>query len=559
MISALFNHLWQSTLLAGLAAALTFLLRRNGANIRYGLWFAASVKFLVPFSLLFAFGKALAPQATFHGSLQLVSFIEEFGSPLSGAAVSLNAASALPRGSSLAATLPDIAAAVWAIGCLAVLISWLSRWVRVQRLIRDAQTFPIAAAIPVKSSPSRIEPGVIGVFRPVLLLPEGLAEHLSQEEFRAVLAHELCHVRRRDNLTAAVHMLVEALFWFFPLVWWLGARMILERERACDESALAAGNEPGTYAESILKVCKFCLHSPLPCMAGISGADLKERVEAIVSSRQILRLGRLHKGLLAVAASAALTAPLALGFLSSRTVFASGANSSDALAQTIAAHQAEQARPRSVVPYKPTDFDKYVGYYQLSPTNFFHITRRGDHYMTQMTGQSSVEIYPDSAGEFFVKSFPSQITFNQSAAGTVTDLVLHQGGRQHPAKRVNATVAERAQAVVLAQIRSGKPGPGTEAALRHQLEALVAGHLDYSAMSPDMAAQARQSVGQNPRFLQMFRRLGAFQSLTFRKKTADGADIYDARFATGSREFAMAPLDPDGRISGLVMISPPLR
>ena len=69
------------------------------------------------------------------------------------------------------------------------------------------------------------------------------------------MAHEVCHVRRRDNLTAALHMLVEAAFWFHPLVWWLGARLVAERERACDEAVLRLGRRPEAYAEGILKVC----------------------------------------------------------------------------------------------------------------------------------------------------------------------------------------------------------------------------------------------------------------------------------------------------------------
>ena len=55
---------------------------------------------------------------------------------------------------------------------------------------------------------------------------------------RAIVAHELCHVGRRDNLAAAVHMIVEAVFWFHPLVWWIGTRLVEERERACDEEVL---------------------------------------------------------------------------------------------------------------------------------------------------------------------------------------------------------------------------------------------------------------------------------------------------------------------------------
>ena len=95
--------------------------------------------------------------------------------------------------------------------------------------------------VPVLLSSAKIEPGIFGIVRPVLLLPEGILERLTAEQMRAVVAHEMEHVRRRDNLTFAVHMVVEALFWFFPPVWWIGARLIEERERACDEAVVAAG------------------------------------------------------------------------------------------------------------------------------------------------------------------------------------------------------------------------------------------------------------------------------------------------------------------------------
>ena len=81
------------------------------------------------------------------------------------------------------------------------------------------------ASCPLVSSTAQLEPGVFGIFRPVLWLPAGIADRLDGAELEAVLAHELCHIRRRDNLFSALHMLVEALFWFHPLVWWLGARL----------------------------------------------------------------------------------------------------------------------------------------------------------------------------------------------------------------------------------------------------------------------------------------------------------------------------------------------
>ena len=100
---------------------------------------------------------------------------------------------------------------------------------------------------------------MVGIFKPVLLLPEGIAERLTPAQLEAILAHELRHVQRRDNLTAAIHMLVETIFWFHPLVWWIRARLMEERERACDEGVLRLGSEPQVYAESILKVCEFYL------------------------------------------------------------------------------------------------------------------------------------------------------------------------------------------------------------------------------------------------------------------------------------------------------------
>jgi len=78
------------------------------------------------------------------------------------------------------------------------------------------------------AAPDLPEPGVVGILRPVLLLPEGILDQLDQTQLDALLAHEFCHVRRRDNLTAAIHMVVQAIFWFHPLTWWIGVRLLTE-------------------------------------------------------------------------------------------------------------------------------------------------------------------------------------------------------------------------------------------------------------------------------------------------------------------------------------------
>jgi hypothetical protein len=166
---------------------------------------------------------------------------------------------------------------------LVVTFSWWRRWWGIRAAMRAGSPLDLAVDVPVLSSPAMLEPGVFGIFRPVLLLPEGITDRLAPAHLEAILAHELCHVRRRDNLAAAIHMAVEAIFWFHPLVWWLGARLVEERERACDEEVLRLGGQPEVYAESILKTCQFYLESPLVCMSGISGSDLKKRIVRIMT------------------------------------------------------------------------------------------------------------------------------------------------------------------------------------------------------------------------------------------------------------------------------------
>jgi len=112
-----------------------------------------------------------------------------------------------------------------------------------------------------------------------------------------------------------MHMLVESLFWFHPLVWWIGAQLVEERERACDEDVVQLGNEPHDYAEGILNVCRFYLQSPLTCASGVTGADLKKRIEEIVSRRTSHRLTIGRKLLLAGAGMVAVGGPILVGIL----------------------------------------------------------------------------------------------------------------------------------------------------------------------------------------------------------------------------------------------------
>ena len=264
-MTALLDHLWQSTLFALPIGALVLLLRRHAAGLRFWLWFAASVKFLVPFSVLMAMGAAVTlPAAPLLPDRPTLEVLQDTAAPFTNAP----AASIVPDGTTNWIT---VLIAIWAAGTFLALLVWGMRWLELRALVRSRASANDVGAVASMTSSAPVQPGLIGIFRPVLMLPNGIQARLNAQEMDAILAHEVCHFRRRDNLTAAIHMLVESLFWFHPLVWWLGRRLMTERERACDEAVLAAGNDPRVFAEGIINVCRFYVEAPHACASALSG------------------------------------------------------------------------------------------------------------------------------------------------------------------------------------------------------------------------------------------------------------------------------------------------
>jgi D-alanyl-D-alanine carboxypeptidase len=92
--------------------------------------------------------------------------------------------------------------------------------------------------------------------------------------------------------------------------------------------------------------------------------------------------------------------------------------------------------PRQAVKIDPAIYDAYAGEYELAPGFILTITREGDRLMTQATGQAKVEVFPASETEFFLTVVEASLTFVKGASGTVDRLVLHQGGRDLTAKRL---------------------------------------------------------------------------------------------------------------------------
>jgi beta-lactamase regulating signal transducer with metallopeptidase domain len=533
-VTALLDHLWQSTLFALPLGALTLLLRRHAAALRFWLWFAASVKFLVPFSVLMAMGAAVTlPVAPMLPGGPALEVLQDTAAPFTSAP----AASVVPDGTT---NWIVMLIAAWAAGTLLALLIWGKRWLELRALVRAARPLAMAAPLPVLTSSAPIEPGLIGIFRPVLMLPDGIQARLSPQEMDAILAHELCHFRRRDNLTAAVHMLVESLFWFHPLVWWLGRRLMNERERACDEAVLAVGNDPRVFAEGILNVCRFYIQPPQAGASALSGANLRVRIETILANRTARRLNVAQKFGLSVIA----TLSLLLLVLAGREQAIEAVPDATRIAQALA----EQKQPRIAGPFNPTDFDQFAGVYQGDTV--ITLSRNGGRfYALRSLGVPSIhmaqhgpsEIFPESESKFFAKDKSAQYSFTRDAIGRVDGLVLHQSGLERLFKRIDASAARAIADAVAARVRAGKPSPGTQAALDSYIRAK---QQDTKAAAVSAGIKRLNELGGQPQV----RNFGRLQSLNFQGVAPDGLDLFDTTFTKGHMQWWIAPLTADGRI-----------
>ena len=314
------NHLWQSTIVAALAALLALIFRNNSARVRYWLWFVAAMKFLIPFSILVSIGNLFEWRAVPVVAQRPIATVVDISMPFAAGPPLSVPATAAPSMNRTAAAL----FAIWFCGFAVSALLWIRSWLHARIVSRSAS--PIHIDLPVNdlsvrvmSSPVLMEPAVFGIISPTLVIPDGISDRMTSEQLEAILIHELCHVRRHDNLAITLHMIAETLFWFYPLVRWIGKRLVDERERACDEEVLRVIHDPQIYADGILSICRTYAESPLSCSAGVTGSDLKMRLRAILAGRIGSELNLARKLSLVAALMTILAAPILVGILNAST------------------------------------------------------------------------------------------------------------------------------------------------------------------------------------------------------------------------------------------------
>lgn len=145
----------------------------------------------------------------------------------------------------------------------------LARRIRVSRPVRLAQS----ALVEV--------PTVIGVLRPLILLPATAMTGLSAEQLDAILAHEIAHIRRHDYFINLIQTVIETLLFYHPAVWWLSGKIRQERENCCDDIASDLCENPIRYAEALVRMEE--LRAPSSGLAlAATGGSLSLRIRRLL-------------------------------------------------------------------------------------------------------------------------------------------------------------------------------------------------------------------------------------------------------------------------------------
>ncbi|TKJ39574.1 MAG: hypothetical protein CEE38_02300 [Planctomycetes bacterium B3_Pla] len=307
----LLTQSWQIAVLVVVIAAVTMALKNRSAHVRYLLWLIVLAKCLAP--PLFTVSLAVLPQeeatepvsvspAQIPSMALEVADAPEADAPVSSA--SSAAAGPVPTAAKRPArfTLRQWLGLGWLVGAAAFLLiaatkalrtnSWLKRQRKLLPAELKCEIEDLFSDVGVRKFPKVWlvegigQPFVWGLQRGSIYLPADFVKVNSAEHRREVLGHELSHVLRFDAAVNLLQIMAQSVFWFHPFVWWANKRIRAEREKCCDETAIAQlGAKAKDYSSAIVNtlINEYESTRPIPSLA-IAGPvkNIEERIKTIM-------------------------------------------------------------------------------------------------------------------------------------------------------------------------------------------------------------------------------------------------------------------------------------
>ncbi len=285
---ALAGFVWQGATIALVVRTLLACMERRPARERYAL------------ACLGLLAMAVLPMASFWSALASVASGVSPSSPLVGASVLTGTPEvtfAAWMGAWLETLRPWLLSA-WLCGVLLLSLRTGMAWRHAQALTREGTRPPEAHVVgalarmmertrvsrPVRLLESvAIEvPMVVGLWRPLILVPASTLAGLSVSQLEAVLAHELAHIRRHDYLVNLLQALVETALFYHPAVWWLSERIREEREHCADDVAVECCGDALLYSRALATLEQLRVGVPVPAVAA-NGGSLLLRIQRLLA------------------------------------------------------------------------------------------------------------------------------------------------------------------------------------------------------------------------------------------------------------------------------------
>lgn len=287
---ALLHFLWQGALLAFLVWLIQRVASPSAARFRYGV--ASLIMLLMPIALILTATRRspIEPRPAMRNTTS---------APVASTTAPQAAVFYAPRANPSRPGLSGWVFCIWIGGVFLFSLRSLGGWSRAQRLKQRAELAgaelrqlisPLALALRI-SAPFRLctsavvqVPTVIGWLRPYILLPVTAIAGLTESQIRAILAHELAHIRRHDYIVNLAQTAIETVLFYHPAVWWVGKQMRIEREHCCDDIAVAVCGDAVEYATALAELEEIRGQIPEAALAA-TGGDLLGRIRRLLGEQ----------------------------------------------------------------------------------------------------------------------------------------------------------------------------------------------------------------------------------------------------------------------------------
>jgi len=312
---ALLHSLWQGTAIAIILATALYLLRRRSAAVRHAVCFFALVAMLVTMVVTLS-----RPIIAAHSTSE--SSYRNTARSLSASVIRSEGALTPDNDGALKPSIPASARPVkpgvmlpsrlalllswcetrspflsvcWAVGVLALSLRHIGGWWWIRKMRRCGTPahadllqmmnrlqarFDLPHVTSLLVSVDAAAPMLVGLLKPVVLLPASVITGLDSAQLEAILAHEIAHLVRRDAWANLFQLTMETLFFYHPAIWWIGRRMREEREIAADDLALSICTDRRLYAGALARLVEVQQVTAFALAA--NGGSLLHRIRRIV-------------------------------------------------------------------------------------------------------------------------------------------------------------------------------------------------------------------------------------------------------------------------------------